>query len=255
MKVISWNLRCQNAGDDARGCGWAVRLPLVVEALHALNPNIFAVQEACPPQMTDLRAAFPTYQSAGVGREDGQNDGEFCGIFFERNRFKLREQQTRWLSQSPEVPSRDWDATCTRIVTRIRLYDREDAHEIEVWNAHLDHRSALARLESARLLQRWMSESQAPAILCGDFNCTPDAPPIAELTDSLRDSRAHAAKVSGEVATFCGFDQPSHGENHRIDYVFADRHWNIESYGVPNDDNSWPPASDHRPVIVELKHN
>ncbi len=263
MKIVTWNVRCQNETDDARGCGWKVRLPLVVETLRELAPDIFAVQEAHFEQINDLRAAFPTYQGAGAGREDGAKDGEQCGIFFDARRFKLREQRTRWLSESPDVPSRDWGAACTRIVTRVHLYDREAAHEMKVWNAHFDHRSALARLESARLLRRWMSEPTAtpataaatwPTILCGDFNCAPDAPPIAELTEIVRDSRAHATAVSGEVATFCGFDAPLHGENHRIDYVFADRFWNIESYSVPDDKERWPPASDHRPIIVQLTH-
>lgn len=255
MRIISWNIRCQNGGDDARGCGWAARLPLIIETLRELNPDIFAVQEAHLAQMNDLRAAFPAYQNAGAGREDGKRDGEHCGIFFRRERFKLREEQTRWLSPTPDMPSRGWDANYTRIVTRVRLFDRERSSEMEVANAHLDHQSELARLESARLLRRYGFEAKAPSLLCGDFNCAPDSPPIIELTESdkLRDARSHAVTVTGEIATFCGFDKPLTGENNRIDYVFADRYWNIESYRVPVDSENWPPASDHRPVIVELQ--
>lgn len=255
MRIVTWNIRCRNNGDDARGCGWAARLPRIVETIGELAPDIFAVQEAHFEQMNDLRAALPDYQNAGVGREDGKNDGEQCGIFFRRERFKLREQQTRWLSPTPEIPSRGWGADYTRIATRAAFYDRECARELEIWNAHLDHQSELARLESARLLKRWMFGANAPALLCGDFNCAPDSPPIAELTasDKLRDARSHAACVTGEVATFCGFDQPLTGEENRIDYVLADRHWTIESYRVPDDAGDWPPAADHRPVVVELK--
>lgn len=258
MKFVTWNIRCQNGGDDARGCGWQTRLPLITATLRTLQPDIFAVQEAFGPQMDDLRAAFPGYQSAGIGRDDGKTTGEHCGIFFDAKRFELREQQTRWLSLTPDVPSRGWGASFTRIVTRVRLYDRgttrEPASEMEVWNAHFDHESEASRLESARLLRRWMFETKERSLLCGDFNCAPDAPPIAELieSDKLRDARSHAARVEGEIATFRGFGEPLHGARNRIDYVFADRYWNIESYDVPKDNESWPPASDHRPVIVEL---
>ena len=255
MKIVTWNIRCQNGGDDARGCGWKARLPLVAEILRGLEPDIFAVQEAHFEQMNDLRAAFLNYQSAGVGREDGANDGEQCGIFFNATRFWLRAQETHWLSPTPEVPSRGWDAACTRIWTRAYLFDRAKDRELAVWNAHLDHRSKLARLQSAQLLRRHALEAEIPMILCGDFNCTPNSAPIAELTrPGLRDAHAHAAHVEGEVATFCGFDQALSGENHRIDYVFASREWQIKSYRVPEDRADWPPASDHRPVVVELKH-
>ncbi len=254
MRIISWNIRCQNGGDDARGCGWKVRLPLVIATLRELSPDIFAVQEAHGSQMDDLRAAFSDYQSVGMGREDGENDGEHCGIFFDKTRFWLRSQETRWLSPTPDVPSRGWGANYTRIVTRASLLDRETDRKLMVWNAHLDHQSELARLESARILRGELAKAEVPALLCGDFNCAPDAAPIAELIASgtLRDARAHAANVEGEVATFCGFDEPVRDESRRIDYVFATRDWNIESYRVPDDKASWPPASDHRPVIVEL---
>ena len=252
MRLVTWNIRCQNNGDDARGCGWAARLPKIVETLRALKPAIFAVQEAHFEQMNDLRAAFPNYQNAGVGREDGKNDGEQCGIFFERERFKLRAEKTSWLSPTPDVPSRGWDAACTRIWTRAELHDRESGREFAVYNTHFDHQSARARLESARVLRRELERAELPALLCGDFNCAPTSAPIAELAENLRDARSHAARVEGEIATSCGFDQPFRGENHRIDYVFATREWQIENYRVPDDGENWPPASDHRPVLVEL---
>ena len=254
MKIITWNIRCQNGGDDARGCGWATRLPRIVETMRELEPDIFAVQEAHFEQMNDLRAAFPAYQNAGVGREDGENNGEQCGIFFNATRFWLRAQQTHWLSPTPAIPSRGWDANCTRIVTRADLFDRLKDRDLTVCNTHFDHQSALARLESARVLRREIEALDVPALLCGDFNCAPNSSPILELTESneVRDSRSHAARVAGEVATLRGFDRPLTGENHRIDYVFATREWQIENYRVPDDSETWPPASDHRPVVVEL---
>ena len=251
MKIVTWNVRYRNGGDDARGCGWATRLLRIVESLRALKPDIFAVQEAHFEQMNDLRAAFPAYESAGVGREDGANDGEHCGIFFSAARFWLRAQETHWLSPTPDTPSRGWDATCTRIVTKAWLFDRETEAKLTVWNTHLDHQSAKARIESARLLRRHALEAEVPLLLCGDFNCAPGSAPIAELTDSLRDARSHAARVEGEIATCCGFGAPLHGERNRIDYVLASREWQIESYRVPEDRADWPPASDHRPVVVE----
>ena len=262
MRIITWNIRCRNGGDDARGCGWAVRFPQIVETLRDLKPDIFATQEGYAPQIDDLCAALPDYQMAGVGRNDGAREGEFCAIFWRAERHELRAQSTRWLSETPDEPSFGWDAHCIRIATKARLFDRETKREFEVWNAHFDHASASARVESARMLRREIEALSVPAILCGDFNSAPDDEPVLALTKSegLRDSRLHSAqKPRGPHATFCGFaalnnriDAPIGGEKARIDYVLTDENWNIESYAVLPTDENPKPTSDHRPVIVEL---
>ncbi len=261
MKIMTWNIRCQNATDDARGCGWAVRRAALCAILNAQAPDILATQEAYAPQIDDLCAALPDYFMAGVGRNDGARAGEFCAIFARKDRYQLRAQTTRWLSETPDVPSFGWDAHCIRIVTRARLFDRQSARELEVWNAHFDHASARARLESARQIRRAIEALDVPAILCGDFNSAPDDEPLAAFTcdQGLRDSHFHSAqKPSGPHATFCGFaaftdkiEAPIGGEKARIDYVLADENWRIESYEtLPTDENSGP-VSDHRPVVVE----
>ena len=262
MKIITWNIRCQNATDNARSCGWAVRREHLCAIVNEQAPDIFATQEGYAPQIDDLRAALADYQMAGVGRNDGAREGEFCAIFFRADRYELRAQNTRWLSQTPDVPSFGWGAHCIRIVTCARLFDRETGREFEVWNSHFDHAVPLARLESARMLRREIEDLNVPAILCGDFNSAPDDEPILALTNNngLRDSRSHAEQAPrGPHATFCGFanftdriEAPIGGDEARIDYILPNENWHIESYAVlPTDDNPFP-ASDHRPVIVEL---
>ena len=262
MKIMTWNVRCQNPTDDARGCGWAVRRAALCAILRQQAPDILTTQEAYAPQIDDLCAALPDYFMAGVGRNDGARAGEFCAIFARKDRYELRAQSTRWLSETPGEPSFGWGAHCIRIVTAARLFDRENGREFRVWNAHFDHASALARLESARQIRRGIEALDVPTILCGDFNSAPDDEPLVALTShgGLRDSRSHSAREPlGPHATFCGFknftdaiEAPIGGEKARIDYVLADENWRIESYQtLPTDENSGP-VSDHRPVIVEL---
>ena len=256
MKLLTWNIRCQNATDDARGCGWSVRRERVLATIEAAAPDVLAVQEALPAQMDDLCTALPGYDAVGAGRDDGKRQGEFCGLFFRRERFELRATRTRWLSPTPEVPSRGWDATLNRIVTSARLFDRIRRREFEVWNTHFDHSGELARLESAKLLRRELECSAFPAVLCGDFNAAPGSAPIQQLLGgTLAEAREHSKlEPQGEVATFCGFDAPLYGEKWRIDWVFVSRDWEVESYAVPAPlDSDFPPASDHRPVVVELE--
>lgn len=264
MKIITWNIRCQNETDSARGCGWAARRETLCAVLNAQTPDILATQEGYARQIDDLRTALPDYEMAGVGRNDGAREGEFCAIFWRAQRYQLRAQSTRWLSQTPDEPSFGWGAHCIRIVTTARLFDRETGREFEVWNAHFDHASELARLESARLLRRGIEALDAPAILCGDFNSAPDDEPLLALTEKggLRDARlCGTQQPTGPHATFCGFanytdkiEAPLGGEKARIDYILATDKWNIESYAaLPTDENTRP-VSDHRPVVVELEY-
>ena len=125
MKIMTWNVRCQNAGDDARGCGWSVRRQPLCAIVREQAPDIWATQEAYAPQIDDLCAALPAYQMAGVGRNDGARAGEFCAIFWRAERYQLREQQTLWLSPTPDEPSFGWGAHCVRICTRARLFDHQ----------------------------------------------------------------------------------------------------------------------------------
>ena len=261
MKIVTWNIRYRNAEDAGKGLGWdEVRRARVVAMLQDLAPDIVAVQEALAPQMKDLRAALPDYEDVGVGRDDGVESGEYAAIFFRRARFGLRSFRTRWLSQTPDVPSRGWDAALPRIATCARLYDGQFKREFEFWSTHFDHRGEVARAESARYLRREIAQLMVPTLLCGDFNSAPDGTPVKEILSTengavLRDARALSQTTpTGSLATFCGFETPLTGADNRIDYVFATTGWQIESYNVP----AWKggddaPTSDHRPVVVEAR--
>jgi len=261
MKIVTWNIRYRNAQDAQKGLGWnEVRLARVVAMLQELAPDVLAVQEALAPQMNDLRAALPDYDDVGVGRDDGVENGEFSAIFFRRARFGLRSFRTRWLSETPDAPSRGWDAALPRIATCIRLYDGQSKREFEFWNTHFDHRGQIARAQSARYLRGEIAQLMVPTLLCGDFNSAPDGTPVKEITSTqngvvLRDARALSlAPPTGSLATFSGFETPLSGAEHRIDYVFATTGWQIESYNVPAwKDGDDAPASDHRPVVVEAR--
>ena len=261
MKIVTWNIRYRNADDAGKGLGWdEVRLARVASMVESLAPDVLAVQEALASQMNDLRAALPAYESVGVGRDDGVESGEFSALFFRRARFGLRGFRTRWLSQTPDLPSRGWDAALPRIATCARLYDGQTKREFEIWDTHFDHRGEVARAQSARYLRAEIGRLMVPALLCGDFNSAPDGTPVKEILSAgngaiLRDARAISlAAPTGSLATFCGFEVPLSGADHRIDYVFATTGWQIESYDVPAwKEGDGAPASDHRPVVVEAR--
>ena len=60
-----------------------------------------------------------------------------------------------------------------------------DTPDLIVYNTHLDHESADARLESVRLIARDATErADGRVVVMGDFNALPDWPPVQYMTGS-----------------------------------------------------------------------
>ena len=141
-------------------------------------------------------------------------------------------------------------------MTWAKLKDKSGPHHSTLYflNTHFDHMGDTARLESARLLLRFIEENTAglPVILTGDFNCGPDEAPYAILTSipaSLRD----ACKTVGgkEEATFNGFGRSD--ENKRIDFIFTNNRLEPATYKMLNIKKDSIYISDHYPVISRIK--
>ena len=62
--------------------------------------DIFCVQEALPEQMDNLDMAFPDFGHEGVGRDDGEREGEFSAVFYNIGRFEKLDGGTFWLSET-----------------------------------------------------------------------------------------------------------------------------------------------------------
>jgi hypothetical protein len=67
------------------------------------------VQEAMPNQVLDLEQMLPEYKQVGVGRE-GQGKGESSNIFYKKEKLKIVQSNTFWLSDTPDSISKGWDA-------------------------------------------------------------------------------------------------------------------------------------------------
>ena len=114
VKVMSYNIRYDNPGDGVNQ--WDKRKGKVFDLIKKYNPDIIGVQEALHHQLTDIQQNLPQYEFFGVGRDDGKQKGEHSAIFIRKKRFKILEQNTFWLSETPEVPgSKNWDAAITAL--------------------------------------------------------------------------------------------------------------------------------------------
>jgi endonuclease/exonuclease/phosphatase family metal-dependent hydrolase len=126
-------------------------------------------------------------------------------------------------------------------------------YNLRVPGVEADEPSWAARRESARVLRERLDEiaGDAPGVVMGNLNTTPDTPPYCRLTTGgpdppLRDS---ATPHHGPPSTFNGFGDAVQPDA-RIDYVFVRGPLTVERHGTLTDrwDGAFP--SDHCPVCA-----
>jgi endonuclease/exonuclease/phosphatase family metal-dependent hydrolase len=252
LNVMSYNIRYDNPGDGINR--WNSRNDKMYALLTKYDPDLLGVQEALNHQLKDIQANLPQYDFVGVGRDDGKEKGEYSAIFFKKDRFEVLEQNTFWLSETPEKPgSKNWDAAITRVATWARLRDKKNSREFLIINTHFDHVGKEARKKSAELLKvkADVLAKDLPVIITGDFNCTRDESPYRVMMDKSNLELTDPAPKNDPPGTFCNFgvnSQPCRA----IDYVFYTKHWALESYNVYDDNDGKNYPSDHLPVQTKV---
>jgi len=264
IQVMTFNIRYNNPNDGVNA--WPNRKDAVAELIGSRYHVDFAgLQEALKDQCADLEQQLPDYAWIGVGRDDGKEAGEFCPIFYRKERFELLDHATFWLSETPEVPGKKgWDAACNRVVTWGKFKDRQTQKEFYHFNTHFDHRGETARQESAKLIRRRVSEiaGKTPAIITGDFNMGENSTPYAVLTGKkpvddgrpdLRDARyASIHGHEGPTSTFSNWTEIGEPET-KIDYIFLYGDIRVLRHRVLTDRIEDRFLSDHLPVLVEIE--
>ena len=99
---------------------WADRKHLVIaQYLHETRfvPGaLLGLQEVLRPQLLDIldglnQHSEPTdWEHIGVGRDNGKERGEMSPILFRSSVYRLIKFTNLWLSETPNVPSKGWDA-------------------------------------------------------------------------------------------------------------------------------------------------
>ena len=255
LTVGSYNVRLAIASDT--GNLWVNRAPAVAALIRFHDFDLFGTQEGFKHQLEDIRSALPQYDYAGVGRDDGKDKGEHASIFYRKDRFKLLKKGDFWLSQTPEVPSKGWDATCcNRICSWVYLQDNKTKKKFFVFNAHFDHQGVVARKESSKLiLERIKSiAGKEPVILTGDFNGDHASEWYQTIANSgvLKDTYKQVKHPYALSSSFNGFGRSPYRDE-IIDHVFTTHHFTVGKWGLLTDTYQGKYPSDHFPVLVRLK--
>ena len=254
IAVLSYNVRYNSSGDGLDL--WELRKAELIYQIKELNPISFGVQEATLHQMKDLEAGLPDYDYVGVGRDDGASKGEFSAIFYKSSEMKVLQEDTFWLSETPEKVSVGWDAALPRICTYAKFELTSSKKRFWHFNTHFDHLGEIARAESAKLIVskiKALVDGVDALVLSGDFNAEPHEEPILVLNHSFEDP-TDRVKLQGPVGTFSGFQLNAPLER-RIDYIFT-KNMEIKTYrhlDTKRANGRW--ISDHLPVFLSFGLN
>ena len=253
IKVISFNIRFDNPGDGNNQ--WSLRKSDVIDFINYEEADFLGMQEVLLSQLNDLKRDLDQYESIGVARDDGKERGEFSPILYYSNRWKLLESQTFWLSETPDTPSKDWDAALPRICTWGKFEHQVTENVIYVFNTHYDHRGTESRLNASKLIIDQITKiaEGKQVVLVGDFNAEPDSQPIRTILNrNMNDAFSSSSISFGCTGTFNGFNYEEDPKR-RIDYVFFTQDFTANKYAVASQLIEGRYLSDHFPVIVQLR--
>jgi len=252
--VMTYNIRCVYCEDSSSVNHWSKRKYLVAYLIKNHNPDLIGLQEAELFQIKDLVEMLNDYNWIGVGREDGKERGEAAAILFRKSRFNLEEEKTLWLSETPEIVSKGWDAALNRTVTIVKFKEKISSKEFYMFNTHFDHIGEKARTESSKLIIAEILKVQKnlPVILTGDFNYKSNAEGYKHITANLLDAdRITKNQSTGGNITFNGFGKDIETDN-KIDFIFVNDKINILNHNIDTTTYNGLYPSDHYSVDAEM---
>ena len=252
LKVMSYNIRLGIGKDGTNS--WEFRYPATALMIEDQQPDVFGVQEAHDFQILFIKENFRHYDCVGVGREDGKSKGEHMSIFWNKKNISLIKSGTFWLSETPDKPSKGWDAHCKRTATWALMKDKRTGKKFYFVNTHLDHRGKLAQKNGLALIVSRIDEINPqgyPMVLTGDFNVKPNNPVLTDL-DKIMQSSRKVAKKTDNHQTFNGWGKAK--SDAVIDYIYVSGFSDCIEYQTvtkPYAERKF--ISDHYPIFTTLK--
>ena len=254
IRVATYNVRGPN---DRSPNSWRDRLPRMVRTIRENQFELIGTQETLAGPISDLKEALK-FNSFGVGRDKRKGD-EHNAVFYAPERFEVISQETFWLSADPSTPgSSAWDSALPRICTWGLLLDRRTGKRFVIANTHLDHRSAMARIQGVNVILTRLAPmiEKYPFILTGDFNSTADDVPARRVLGVLRNALdvSETDHYGAGDETFHDFHVNRKERSFRkpIDFIFVNDRVRVLSHGTINDFRDGLASSDHFPVTAEI---
>jgi endonuclease/exonuclease/phosphatase family metal-dependent hydrolase len=237
LRVMSYNIHI------ARGLDDKIDLPRIAGIIKAANVDVVAVQEV---DVNTRRSGIEVDEAAELARLTGMQSVfgkaiDHDGGSYGQAILSRRPIQRMDVHKLPAVAGEE-----QRIALVARIDQPKPLPDLVFVGTHLHHKKDgdELRLAQATELNQIMKDDlpkREPAvILLGDFNAEPDSEVMKRLGEKWDDATAGS-----------GMTIPAENPTRKIDYVLLPKGhgWEVVSAKVLDE----PVASDHRPVVVELK--
>lgn len=254
LKAVTFNLRCSWKGDGVNS--FVHRAGLIWEKLKEESPDVIAFQEVVPESLELLKLLMPGYVFLGQGREV-RFGGEGLYTAVKNSTVSPVGFDTFWIAPDPFDPKSKFEdqSNCPRICVAALLRHLATGRLFYVYNVHLDHVGCQARIKGMDCVLKRMAKDaekrNAPALLMGDFNDTPDSVVVRRCSFFKDVPLVDATK--NIPCTFHNFGRDNSGIE-KIDYIFHTKDLCGRVTGI----SAWKDVlngiylSDHYPVCVNL---
>ena len=183
FSVMSYNVKCGN--DTLRNNvdgSIKTRSKYVINNILLYKPDSVGFQEVTVNKNKNVDSWYKLlneglkdfYIGVGEGRDDRKST-EANPIFFNKFKFDLLEQGTKWLSPTPDIPFTQFDQPrdgYKRILTFVILKNKMTGNIHMHVNTHLDYKVKENRIRQIKVVQDFISKykDKYPVLLTGDFN-------------------------------------------------------------------------------------
>lgn len=225
LRVLCWNLH-HGVGGDGK-----LDLPRIAKVIKEANPDLVALQEVDK----NCGRSGKVDQAAELARLTGMRASYGKAMDFDGGEYgqAILSKQAPSRTKVHRLPGQGEPRIAFEAVVSI------DGINLSLVSVHLDL-DAAQRLSQADALSKALSiELTKPLILCGDFNDIPKSAPVEVFAKLLK------TVAKKEPVLTCPADKP----DSEIDHVFVR---GLDAVG-PVTVLPEAIASDHRPLLVEIK--
>ena len=249
ITMMSCNLRCLTPLDLGKK-SWFYRADLLVQDIAQQMPGIIGFQEATRWQYAYMTDVLTGYDSI-IDYRDDTLLSEGCPVFYHKDTYALVDKGSFWLSETPEVMSKDWGAQHYRICSFVILQHKASGRDFVVFNTHLDHVSDEARIKGIGVvLEKIRQFGGLPAVIMGDFNALEGSQTYMSATEYFLDAQYAAAETEASH-TYQNWGNPESFK--RLDYFMISKEgFRPLRYWVVQPVHEGVYVSDHCPIVLTL---
>lgn len=221
ITLTSFNIRTYTK-EELECNNWENRKDAVMAYISGMKTDVICLQEVKQSQYEDLVEGLDERLGIVYYVREIRNNAEGLAIVYDKTVWEKIEENRFWLSPTPEIETKGWDASHYRICVNVLLEHKQTSARLNVFNVHLDVKSALAREKGIELVLERAKESDAPVFVCGDFNCKSTDTPYEKASAVLQDCQA-VAPDSDNGVTFQDWGKKADDAGTPIDFCFADK--------------------------------